>query len=317
MTWLAFTNLTIHQNWARVFQNYLLVNFKHHEVALEDAAMSELPIIFQDKDKHYYADTCEPLKAAAARDEVYLKAWSHPCYPGVQLPSRFLVEMRSIGIWDAARHQSWGLNLHCNEGIEFTYVASGQVAFEVDGKSWLLRKGDLTITRPWQFHQVGNPNVSASRLYWLILDVNVRRPNQPWQWPEWIICSEDDLKQSTGLLRHNEQPVWPADSEIERCFAKLAGLIESQKPSESETKLKLYINELLIAVLEMLQQVQIPLDERLSTSQRAVEMFLTALGEHFAYDWDLNAMANQCGLSRSQFSTHCKQIINLPASGRY
>ena len=273
--------------------------------------MTQLPAIFQDKEKVFQADTCEPLKAAAQRGEVLVQAWSHPCYPGLQLPRQFLPEMRSIGVWDAARPQSWGLDMHCNEGIELTYLARGQVAFEVDGRSWQLRKGDFTITRPWQFHQVGNPNVAASRLYWLILDVNVRRPNQRWQWPDWLICSPDDLKRLTNLLRHNEQPVWLADGEVARCFSKLAELVEGRQPRASETKLKLYINELLIAVMEMLQREQIPLDEHLSTSHRAVEMFLGALREHSAHDWDLNSMAEQCGLSRSQFAGYCKQITNM------
>ncbi|MCL4301490.1 MAG: helix-turn-helix transcriptional regulator [Anaerolineae bacterium] len=273
--------------------------------------MADLPVIFQDKDKVYYADTCEPLKAAAQRGEVYLHAWSRGSYPGLRLPPTTLPEVRSIGIWDAPRPQSWGLDLHCNEGIEFTYLARGKTGFEVDGKSWLLKKGDLTITRPWQFHRVGNPQVGASRLYWLILDVNVRRPNQRWRWPDWLVCSRSDLKQLTRLLSHNEQPVWPANEEIARCFTRLAELLESHELENSETKLKLYINELVITVLEMLQQKQIPLDSRLPTSQRAVEMFLAALPEHAASDWDLGAMAGQCGLSRSQFSSYCKQLTNM------
>jgi AraC family L-rhamnose operon regulatory protein RhaS len=115
----------------------------------------------------------------------------------------------------------------------------------------------------------------------------------------------------TRLLSHNEQPVWPASEEIARCFTRLAELLESHEPESSETKLKLYINELVVAVLEMLQQKQIPLDSRLPTSQRAVEMFLAVLPEHAAYDWDLIAMAKQCGLSRSQFSSYCKQLTNM------
>lgn len=273
--------------------------------------MSKPPVIFQDKDKVYYADTCEPLKAAAERREVYLQAWSRGAYPGLRLPQNTLQNVRSVGIWDASRHQSWGLDMHCNEGVEFTYLAQGKTAFEVDGKTWPLKKGDFTITRPWQFHRVGNPNVGASRLYWLILDVNVRRPNQPWEWPDWLVCSPEELKRLTHLLRHNEQPVWQADAEVAGCFGKLAELLETQPPETSETRLKLYINELLIAVMEMLQRKQIPLDEHLSTSQRAVEMFLAALREHLGHNWTLNAMAQQCGLSRSQFSTYCKQITNM------
>lgn len=85
--------------------------------------MVEFPAIFQDKDQVYFADTCEPIKIAAARDEVVVHAWSHPSYPGEQLAPYFLPAMRSLGVWDAQRYQSWGLDRHCNEGIEFTFLS--------------------------------------------------------------------------------------------------------------------------------------------------------------------------------------------------
>jgi AraC-like DNA-binding protein len=269
------------------------------------------PIVFQDKEKIYYADSCEPLKAAERRNELYLRGWARGNYPGVQLPRDMLPQLRSIGVWDATRPQTWGLDLHCNEGIEFTYMARGKTAFEVDGESSLLRKGDLTITRPWQFHRVGKPNIGASRLIWVIIDVDVRRPNQPWQWPDWLICTPKDLQRLTDLLRHNEQPVWQADDEVARAFAKLDGLLDAGNPGECQTRLTLVLNELIVALMEMLEGQRIPLNEHLSTTRRMVEMFLDELPKHLAIRWTLDKMAGECGLSRSQFSSYCKQIANM------
>ena len=268
------------------------------------------PIVFQDKDKIYYADSCEPLKAAEQRGELYLRGWARGNYPGILLPRNMLPQLRSIGVWDATRPQNWGLDLHCNEGIEFTYMERGKTAFEVDGKEWLLRKGDLTITRPWQFHRVGNPNIGASRLIWVIIDVDVRRPNQPWHWPDWLVCTARDLRRLTDLLRHNEQPVWQVDNEVARAFAKLDGLLEVGEPAESQTRLTLVLNELIVALMEMLERKGIPLDEHLSTTQRTVKMFLDELPKHLDIHWTLDEMAGECGLSRSQFSSYCKQITN-------
>jgi AraC family L-rhamnose operon regulatory protein RhaS len=272
--------------------------------------MSE-PIVFQDRDKVYYPDSCEPLKAAARREELYLRGWKRGNYPGVELPKKMLPRLSSIGVWDATRPQSWGLDLHCNEGIEFTYLARGKTSFEVDGQSWLLRKGVLTITRPWQFHRVGNPNIGPSRLIWIIIDVDVRRPNQPWRWPEWLICTPQELTRLTRLLRHNEQPVWQADENIARCFNNMDKLLESGDPTQSQTRLTLTINELIIALMDMLERKHIPLDEHLSTTERMVEMFLEELHRYLDMPWTLQEMAGECGLSRSQFSTYCKQITNM------
>ena len=274
--------------------------------------MKELPAIFQDGERTYFSDTCEPLKEAAARCDVLLYAWGHALYPGLLLPRQYLPAVRSVGVWDAPVNQSWGLDRHCNEGIEFTYLGRGKTAFEVDGRQWLLRKGALTITRPWQFHSVGAPHIGASRLIWLILDVGVRRPNETWRWPDWLVCSPAELRKLTQLLSHNEQPVWQAGNEVERWFDQLAGLVqEHDDPVESESRLKLAINGLLLAVLEMLEQEHISLDEYLSTTERAVQMFLEALPQHAAHDWDLAAMARQCGLSRSQFSEYCRHLTGM------
>lgn len=271
--------------------------------------MKELPAIFQNGEQVYAVDTCEPLKAAASRDEVRLHAWGHALYPGILLPRTFVPAVRSVGVWDAPARQSWGLDLHCNEGIEFTYLERGKTAFEVDGRAWALRKGHLTITRPWQFHRVGDPHIASCRLIWLILDVNVRRPNQTWQWPDWLLCSPEDLCMLTRLLSHNEQPVWRANDEVAQWFGKLGLLLEeTTSPEAGETKLKFYINALLIALMEMLERQKIPLDDYLSSSQRAVQTFLGALPQHAASDWGLAAMASQCGLSRSQFSDYCKEL---------
>jgi AraC family L-rhamnose operon regulatory protein RhaS len=274
--------------------------------------VKELPAIFQDGEHTVYADTCESLKAAAVDGKVKLHAWGHALYPGRLLPHDYLPAVRSVGVWDAPGSQRWGLARHCNEGIEFTFAHRGKTAFEVDGRQWTLRRGCLTVTRPWQFHRVGAPHIGASRLTWLILDVGVRRPNQTWRWPDWLVCSGAELQKLTRLLSHNEQPVWQAGDEIEGWFDKLAQLVaEEGNPRAGESKLKLAINGLLLAVLELLEREQIPLDEYLSTSQRAVQLFLQALPQHAASDWDLAAMARQCGLSRSQFSAYCQELTGL------
>ena len=272
----------------------------------------DIPAIFHDGDQGFFADTCEPLKQAAAAGEVVLHAWGRARYPGAPLPADRLPEVRSVGVWDASGKPAWGLARHCNEGIEFAYLERGRTAFEVDGGKWLLRKGHLTITRPWQFHAVGDPAIGASRLTWLILDVGVRRPNQTWHWPAWLLCSPEELLKLTRLLSQNEQPVWQASAEIERWFVKLAALLESgEEPAAAESKLKLYINGLLLAVLEMFANERIPLDAYLSSSQRAVQMFLQALPGYAGHDWDLATMAAQSGLSRTQFSEYCKELTGL------
>lgn len=268
-------------------------------------------IRFQSEDAIIYPDTCEPLKAAADRGDITMRGWANGPYPGLRLPEQMIDEVRYIGMWDASRQQRWGLANHYNEGIEFTLLKRGSLAFGVDGKTWHLSANALTVTRPWQLHRVGNPHITASRLYWLILDVHVRRPNDVWQWPDWLLMSLSERQQITRLLSMNENPVWLADDSVTECFDSLMQLLEHDQPQTSITRLKIYINHLLIAMLDMLRQQHIPVDTYITSSYRTVELFLSELPAHVQHEWTLDAMASECGLSRTQFASYCKQITNM------
>jgi AraC family L-rhamnose operon regulatory protein RhaS len=280
--------------------------------------------MFSSTDTTYHADRCERLRQAAAAGRVRLEALARRGYPGRELPARMLPEMSTVGFWDAPGDQDWGLDWHRNEGIELTYLSRGRLDFAVDDggrlaaqtpatrcQKYLLENGHLTITRPWQAHRVGNPNVRASRLHWLILDLGVRRPNQAWHWPDWLILSPADLTRLTQLLRHNEQPVWRADEHIGRCFEQLAQLAATRDPAATQTRLQLHLNELFVTLLEMLKERQVRLDEHLSSSRRTVELFLGSLSLHAGEPWTLETMAQQCGLGRTRFADYCRQITNV------
>ena len=271
--------------------------------------------MFEGRGERFVADSCEPLRAAAERGDVALRALSRGRYPGARLRPGELPELRSAGVWDASRAQAWGLEWHRNEGIEITYLARGTLGFAVDGQPHPLRPGDLTITRPWQEHRVGDPNVGASRLHWLILDVGVRRPHQPWVWPEWLLLPAGLLRRLTTLLQQNEQPVWPADDALGRAlgraFEHLSNALSDDATEAREARLKLRVNELLLALAELLEGQDITLDRSLPSAQRSVEMFLAILEQRCGEPWSLRRMAAESGLGRSRFAHYCKRLTNM------
>lgn len=273
--------------------------------------MSRKPPVFRSRDELYYSDTCEALKLGVQRGEVHLSARARGQYPGDRFPSDDLIDVSTVGYWNANHHQSWGLDWHRNEGIELTYVTSGRVAFGLDGTDHNLKSGDLTITRPWQRHRLGNPHVTACRLNWLILDVGVRRPNQAWKWPRWLLLSSEELRFLTNILRHNEQPVWHANDEIGFYFRRLGEVVDHYEEPAGNSQLKLYINGLLIELTAMLRAQNPSLTPSLSSSHRAVELFLASLADQADQDWTVDSMAQACGLKRRRFSHYCQQITNM------
>jgi len=274
--------------------------------------MSQRSAIFHAAGRLHRADTCEPLGAAAGAGDVRLAALARGAYPGRPLPPGVLPQVCSIGFWDAARDQTWGLGEHRNEGIEITYLHNGRLGFVVDGKSHPLAPGHLTITRPWQPHSVGSPLVGASRLFWLILDLGVRQPHQAWRWPPWLILSPADRKDLTNLLRENEHPVWPGTPEIGRCFADIGHLIEATGAGKvPSSRLALLANELLVCLLDLLRSQNPPRQVSLTHGERSVAMFLERLKNEAGDPWTLESMAEQTGLARTRFAHHCRKLTNL------
>ena len=269
------------------------------------------PAIFYDVDGTHKADTCEPLKAAKERNELQLEGYSHGCYPGHNIPPKMMPELCVACVWDAKKDQTWGLPSHRNEGIELGYLTRGSLDFTVEDSVHPLKGGPMTITRPWQPHQVGAPLVTASRMHWLIIDVGVRRPNDEWKWPEWINFAEYDLQRLTKLLSQNEQVVWQGNKQIEKCFEKIAEYVQSNDPKTVQTRLQLYINELFIEVYELFQKTDIKLNPKLISTRRSVDMFLQGLTDHTDYQWTLEEMAKHCNLGRSSFANYCKKITNM------
>ena len=259
----------------------------------------------------FHADSCKPLSAAAAAGEIELHALARGAYPGMRLPQGEMRELKTVGYWDAARDQSFALDWHRNEGIEFTFLSRGRIGFDVDDHQYELDAGDLTITRPWQSHRLGFPAVPRCRIHWIILDVGVRRPNQEWRWPKWLLLSKDEIAELTMLLQSNEQPVWRANVKIRDAFEALAELARRGNDPKVVSRLKIQINATLLELLAMLRDRSVSLDPYLSSSQRTVSLFLQGLAGSLEHPWTLNAMAEACGLGRTTFAKYCAEVTNV------
>lgn len=268
----------------------------------------------KEKDFHmlYKPDRCVPLEQAANSGLLKMKGLRRADYPGVELPDHILPGVYSIGYWDAKINQNWRLDWHRNEGIEFTFLESGSLMFtRGDDEEYQLKSGDFTITRPWQPHKLGKPNVEISKLYWLIIDVNVRQPHQKWEWPEWIILSKEDLEFLTKVLRQNEMPVWETNKKIKTYFAELGRCLDTCDISIPHSKLNILVNELLLELVDLFKKDKVVLDESLTINKRTVEIFLGYLEKEYHRYWSLEDMADHCGLGLTSLSKYCKEITNM------
>ena len=219
--------------------------------------------------------------------------------------------MRSIGFWNAGPNQNWGLPPHRNEGIEISFLVSGQTHITVEGHQQVLLHDELMITRPWQEHCLGNPSIGPCKLVWIIIDVGVRRPHQQWRWPLWVLLSRQDLADLTCFLRQNEQYAWNSTAELRHGFKRLVKTLEDSARGNHYSRLAVLVNEVLLGLVDMFRRQKIPLKESLTSSERTVRIFLDELKQALDQKWSLDAMAESCHMGVTQFVSYFWKATNL------
>ncbi len=268
---------------------------------------------FKSHALRYRIDSCKPQNRAIASGKVQWHGLTKGHYPGALIPRNILPRLSAIGYWDTSGNPDWGEEPHRNEGIEVLFLETGAMAFTVDGKRRDLRAGQFTITRPWQLHNLGGPHVGPGLLYWLILDVGVRRPGQGWRWPGWVILTHDDLRDFTAKLRHNENPVWNATPEIVECYRQIARIIDAWKEPRSASHLAARLNCLFVLILEAISAQQKADRSQLTSSRRIVELFLNELRTSLktsSDEWSKASMAEHCGIGTTSLLRYCRELVN-------
>jgi AraC family L-rhamnose operon regulatory protein RhaS len=258
----------------------------------------------------YHADTCLPLVDAVERKKLKFKALARYTYPGDRLSDETL-GLNSVGYWDANEPQDWGLDWHRNEGIEIHFLESGSMPYAQENKEMELLPNYLTITRPWEAHKVGNPHIGMGKFYWVILDLDVRRPHQNWIWPDWIMLAPNDLDRLTTILRQNEKVLWKADNRISECFQRIGKAVDTDLKGSNSSRIRLFINHLLILLLDLMDAEEVELNEQLTDSSRSVQLFLKELEKNLSEAWSIEQMAKSAGVGLTRFTHHCKRLTNL------
>ena len=268
---------------------------------------------YRARNAQYEIDRCEPQNRAIEMGKIRFHALTKGHYPGTPVPKDVLAGLSSIGFWNAGGAQDWGEDPHRNEGVEIVFLETGSVAFTADGKQHQLRAGQFTITRPWQLHKFGGPNIGPGRLHWLIIDVGVRRPHQNWHWPAWMVLTKDDLAELTRKLRHNESPVWNATPAIAHAFRELARTVEVWNQPHAISRLAAHLNQLFLGILDGLTEQQTQESPNLTSRQRTVALFLHELENNPTTTreaWTINSMAEHCGMGVTAFSKNCRELVN-------
>ena len=188
------------------------------------------------------------------------------------------------------------------------------MAFMTDRQQFDLHPGDFTVTKPWQLHKLGDPNIGPGRIHWLIIDVGAKAPEDRWRWPDWVTLTEDDLAELGQQLRHNQKAAWKAWPAMVRLFQQIARNIVDWNKPHSVSRMIANLNQLLVSLLEVLVEQQSVENPDRSFSRQAVEQFLKELETNHAKCLEiqtLDEMARRCGLGITAFAKYTRELVNV------
>lgn len=273
--------------------------------------IKQTPTVFISQDYKYVCDTCEALKGGIARGTIDWVGIKRGLYPGAEFSGRELDRLRLLAYWDAQKDQDWGLAFHRNEGLEIGFVERGAAEFSADPQARAfssITREHVTVTKPWQEHAIGNPNLQACKMYFAIIDFGVRKPNQPWQWPSWILLSQADKREFAEYMRKSDISAYSSTPDLRAAFAKLGGLLDGGAADAS--KIALYLNVVIFELLEIFRSTG-SAPGSASPSESVVKCFLEQLPNYCSEPWTVDLMAQDCGLKPTRFSYYCKALTNL------
>lgn len=267
-----------------------------------------------DHAPNFDTDTSEAPFSAARTGRIQLTALSRGHYPSTIISSDTLPGLNSVGFWDATGPQDWGIAAQRNQGLQIFFVETGNVALMADDRQFNLGAGDLVITRPWQWHQLGEPFIGPGRVHWLSLDLRLRNPNDQWHWPSWMMLTPSDLAELTRKLRSNKIPVCKSTREITRIFRQMSAGVVQWKNPHSISRMISCLNQLFIGLLEIpATQGRVEKPVR-SSNQQVVEIFLKNLQEKPGLCVEINSlreMAEQCDMGITAFAKHTREFTNV------
>ena len=259
------------------------------------------------------ADNCEPLTNAVARGDVRLVARSRGQYPGIALQTGALPGLRTVGYWDAVGPQTWGLPFHRNEGIELCYLLSGETPFETDTESRMLQAGDITITRPWQRHRLGDPNIRPCKLLWIILDVESSEAGSTWEFPNWVGPDHPSRRELLRIFRQNQCcHLVDRHAELQTFAQKLCDVAADQSPL-APAHLANLINLFLLSVAGRLSEGISDTPKDPQGFDQTIRHFFSGLEasvEKAADAWSVGDMAHACRVGKSYLTSSCRRIFN-------
>lgn len=218
-----------------------------------------------------------------------------------QMPRRLVADLKPLQIGNLVflgrlhyLRASTPLSVHLHPGtMEICYLAEGRQTYEVDGKSYRLRGGDVLITPPDVKHSTAGFPEERSTLYWL--QISLDSPGG-----RFMDYAQEESAVLVKSLRNMKVRHFKGDDELQRILERVFAAFFSGDKFRN-IRIRALITEFLIRIVELAGS---PGGQKLSTEVVSV---LALIHENINEHIMLETLAEQACLSLSRFKQRFRQ----------
>jgi AraC-like DNA-binding protein len=195
------------------------------------------------------------------------------------------------------------LQIHTHSAIEICYLAEGRQNYRALGRDYLLKGGDLFITKPDEPHSTGKQPQEKGSLFWLHL--TAPKKNKPLLGLHPLFGKElyNSISQIDGKC-------YPGSPLIRELFEKL---YEQLKVPENLLR-KITISNLLVSlILEIVKCSENPV----RTEDRNLNKVIQYMNEKAESKISVPEMAEFMGMSVSRFKARFRHETGMPPAEYY
>ena len=217
-------------------------------------------------------------------------------YKNYNLGTYGLPEIQVFGHYETGKALA-PIDIHTHEGFEICYLEKGHQTYNVNNKDYLLKSGEIFLTKPGEIHSSGKQAQEKGQLYWI------------------HVIPEIKGKSFLGLTREQGKLLLTETYKIkDRHFPASAGLHAAIKHAHKQilrqpsafTNIVL-ANAIVAILLELINSAAIPKKPEAGDMNRIIAY----IDEHLEETIRVPALAKQFGLSTSWFKARFKKETGL------
>ncbi len=200
------------------------------------------------------------------------------------------------------------LSPHKNRGLEITYVAKGNLEWMVEGRAERVPAGSVFFTLPWQVHGSVEPREPSNTIYHVLFHLakDYATPQRQFTVKEHFGFTSQETRQISRTLCSAERHCHRATPAMRWLMPNLINELQGNH-ALSEAHALSYLRAVLVELARIVSGDAVDRDTH-TPSEHRTQKLLKLLADSCGQQWTLKAMAEQCGIHRTQLSTIVQKL---------